>query len=232
MSNKTLGQEALAELNSASIGEIRALAKFYGVKSERTWKKTDYIDAIVAAQSGGRLSFNVIEKDEDDWKEDLPEVKDYSAPAVKSGVKSDQPAPGFARLLIHKDPTPGHANSPVPLGLNGRTFLVPRGVEVDLPHQYVGILKDAVQVVIRQKSEPTAANPAGEMVEEAMLTYPFQVIAITPGGKFNSAMDQRGQIAIRKQAFADALGKYPASVAELVEFEKEQRADARATKQR
>lgn len=230
MSNKTLGQDALSELNDATIGEIRALAKFFGVKSERTWKKSDYIKAIVAAQSGGQLSFNVPANDDDDWQEDLPEIKDYSVPEKGPGVKEDRPAPGFSRLLIHKDPTPGHANSPVPLGLNGRTFLVPRGKEVDLPTPYVGVLKDAKQTVIRQKSEPTPQNPAGEMVEEDILTYPFQVIMVTPGGKFTSAMDQRGQIAIRKQAFADALGKYPASTAELMEFEKEQRADARATK--
>ena len=232
MSNNTSGQDARAQLKQATIGELRALAKFHGVKSEKTWKAEDYIKSIAAVLSDGSLSFNVQANDEDDWQEELPEVADYSTAPKPIGAKDDKPAPGFARLVIHKDPTPGHVNSPVQVGLNGRMFHVPRGKEVDIPYPYIGVLKDAVNNIIRQKSEPTAQNPAGEMVEEAMLTYPFQVLAVTPGGKFNNAMDQRGQVAIRKQAFADANSKYPATTAELIAWETEERAYAREQKKR
>ena len=232
MSNNTSGQDARAQLKQATIGELRALAKFHGVKSEKTWKAEDYIKSIAAALSGGSLSFNAQANDEDDWEEDLPAIADYSLAPKAAGIKEDKPAPGFARIVIHKDPTPGHANTPVQVGLNGRMFHVPRGKEVDIPYPYVGVLKDAVNNIIRQKSEPTAASPAGEMVEEAMLTFPFQVVAVTPGGKFNNAMDQRGQVAIRKQAFADANQKYPASTAELIAWETEERLVAREAKKR
>ena len=232
MSNNTSGQDARAQLKQATIGELRALAKFHGVKSEKTWKAEDYIKSIAAVLSDGSLSFNVSANDEDDWVEDLPEIADYSLAPKPAGVKEDKPAPGFARIVIHKDPTPGHVNSPVQVGLNGRMFHVPRGKEVDIPYLYIGVLKDAVNTIIRQKSEPTAANPACEMVEEAMLTYPFQVVAVTPGGKFTNVMDQRGQVAVRKQAFADANQKYPASTAELIAWETEERAAARQAKQR
>lgn len=231
MSNNTSGQDARAALKQATIGELRALAKFHGVKSEKTWKAEDYIKNIAAVLSDGSLSFNASANEDDDWHEELPEIADYSTAPKPAGTKDDKPAPGFARIVIHKDPTPGHANSPVQVGLNGRIFHVPRGKEVDIPYPYIGVLKDAVNTIISQSKEPTSSNPAGEMKEEAMLTYPFQVVAVTPGGKFVNVMDQRGQIAVRKQAFADANQKYPATTAELIAWETEERAYQR-TKQR
>lgn len=205
------------------IGVIRARAKQLGVTAQRDWKRQDYVKAIRIAQGYA--------VDSDEYPEAEPEVDDtinlvadYSLPAslVKSMKDKAPLKPGYARIVIHKDPTPGHANSSVPLGLNGTFMLVPRGVEVDIPLEFIGVLQDAVQTLITQKTEPTPSNPSGEMVETDVLSYPFQVLAVRPGPKFKSAIDQRSIKAAKKEKFAQLYGKYPTE-GELFEWEKEQR---------
>lgn len=204
-----------------TIGELRALAKSYGIKAERTWKGEDFLKAIAEAQDAGEvpdLSTASAEQSEADKL-----IANYSIPTSRSesAAASGQPKPGYARIIVHKDPTPGHANSAVQVGLNGRFFNIPRGVAVDVPIPYLGVLRDAVHLVRRQIKEPDSNNPNGTFAEEEILSFPFQIISLTPGGKFANAIDQRSLSAQRRQRFADALGRWPTD-GELAEWEKTQ----------
>ncbi len=211
MSNEPIVQdERDKDLETLELADLKAVAKFFNIKAQRDWKAEDYIKAVVEARQQAREVLG---------EEHLPKVS--------GGIVDNAPKPGFARIIIHRDPTPGHANSPVQLGLNGRFFHVPRGVECDVPLPYIEVLKNAVQMVTRQKKEPTASNPTGEIVEEAIPSYPFQVISITPGGKFRSDIDQRSNVAMRKSAFVKAHGRWPTK-GELQEFEKMQLQQAMA----
>ena len=226
MSQNTSGQEAHnIDLDNPSlhIGVIRALAKSLGVTSQRDWKRKDFVKAIRIAQ-GQLVDDGSYEVEQEEVDDTVNLVADYSLPSsvIKNTTDKKPLKPGYARIVIHKDPTPGHANSAVPLGLNGTFLLVPRGVAVDVPLEFIGVLQDAVQTTITQKSEPTPSNPAGEIIEQDILSYPFQVLAVRPGPKFKSAIDQRSLKAIKKKEFASLYGKYPTD-GELFEWEKEKR---------
>lgn len=204
MSNKTVAQQEGRDndLTNIDLDELKNLAKFFNIETQRDWQNEDYIKAIIDARNSiGELA---------------------SAGPAGLSVNKDAPPPGFARIEIHRDPTPGHANSPVPLGVNGRFFNVPRGIPCDVPIPYVEVLRNAVHKVVRQKQEPTAAQPMGVVVEELVLSYPFQVISITPykpGQKFNSQLDQRSAKALRKEKFVEVHKRYPTD-GELIAFEK------------
>lgn len=206
-------------LDNASIGELRALAKSYGVKSERTWKGEDFIAAIKEKQEAG-VTPQLVEDNDDTQAEADRLIASYSAGGGQElAAAKGQPKPGYARILLHKDPTPGHSNGHVPVGLNGRTLLVPRGIAVDVPIPYLGVLRDAVQLTRREVKEPDRDNLQGVVVEEEILSYPFQIISLTPGGKFSNIHDQRSQSARRRKAFHSELGRWPTD-GELIEWEK------------
>lgn len=206
-------------LEDATIGELRALAKSYGIKAERTWKGPDFIAAIKERQEAGATP-RIVEEVEDDGEADrLLQMYSSSNTTSTASAAKGPPAPGYARILIHKDPTPGHANGHIPVGLNGRVFLVPRGIPSDIPIPYLGVLKDAMQLTRRQIKEPDSQNLSGVVTEEEIQSYPFQIISITPGGKFTNVHDQRSQSAIRRKAFHTALGRWPTD-GELAEWEK------------
>lgn len=226
MSQNITGQDARdIDLDDPTlhIGVIRATAKSLGIASQRDWKRTDFVKAIRIAQ-GKAVDSDDYPEQEEEFDDTVDLRADYSLPAsVVKSIGAQKPLkPGYARIVIHKDPTPGHANSAVPVGLNGDFRLVPRGVQVDVPLEFIGVLQDAVQTTIHQKSDPTPSNPAGEVIEQDILSYPFQVISVRPGKGFRSAIDQRSQKARRKQEFAEKWGKYPTD-GELFEWEKELR---------
>jgi len=198
-------------LEELDIAELRKYSKLLGVTAQRDWKKEDFVRAIQANQQAQAL------------------LKYANIGASSDGSPSSTLKPGFARILMHRDPIPDAANSPVPIGLNGRFFHIPRGIEVDIPLEYVNVLADAKVKVIRQKKEPSPSNPQGEVVEEDILSYPFQVIEIRPylpGQKFNSSLDQRAVVAGRKAAFHREYGKYP-TTGELLAWESQKKEDQR-----
>lgn len=197
-------QDEQNDLADLSIQELRKLAKFLEVPSQRDWTKEDFVAALQAQREASEDALAAFQP---------KSASNESMPSV--------PRPGYARILIFRDPTTGHANSPVPVGVNGRMFLMPRGMEIDVPIAHVQALNDAKQTVIRQTQEPDAVNPGGKVVEEVIQSYPFQVLQITPGGKFTSPEDQRGAMAQRKQKFVDIHKRWPTK-GELDEFEKEQ----------
>lgn len=198
--------------DSLDIAELRKYSKLFGIAAQRDWKKEDFVRAIKNKQQAAKLNDLA----------DNPSSTEGSPSA--SGLK-----PGEARILIHRDPTPGAANGPVQVGLNGRIFHFPRGIAVTVPLEYVGVLADAKETRIRQSESPSLQNPAGVVVEEEIQSYPFQVLEINPrrpGDKFYNNVDQRAAVAARKDAFRAVYNKWPTS-GELMEFERGVKEDAR-----
>ena len=205
MTDKNLTQvdeSADDTLRNLSIGDLRKYAKLMSITAQRDWTAEDYIRAIKAQQEAAKYT---------------------------SQLSSDSTlAPGYARVLIHKDPTPGHANSHVPLSLNGRTFLVPRGTPQTVPIEYVGVLADARSYITTQKKEPSREQTQGEVVEELIQSYPFQVLEMRPhtdGSAFVSRNDQRAARYAKRAAFRDIFAKWPTD-AELQKWESEKRITA------
>lgn len=187
----------LEAVNALDIGQLRKAAKLLGIDAKNTWTKEDFVSAIQSKQRENDL---------------LTTVFDTSV----------GPAPGFARVLIHRDPTPGHKNGPVHLSVNGRLIAVPRGGEFDIPIPYVEVLKNAVTTVTISSGEggKTAVEGNSLFREEPRTSYPFQVIAITPG-KFTNSMDGRATQYNKRKAFFDEFGSWPTS-GELKAWEQEE----------
>lgn|SRR5690606_30424907 len=218
------------DLKDIHIGKLKQLAKRYGVQARRDWDKDKYIAAIKEAQEAGvkpDLTTSATPMRDEEEAERL--IANYSLPVnqTTANAKSDKPKPGYARIIVHKDPTPGHANSPIQVGLNGKYINIPRGVAVDVEIPFLGVLRDAVQIITRQVQEPDRDNLSGKVVEEEVLSYPFQIVAITPGdGKFNNSFDQRSQSAMRRKAFHNEFKRWPTD-GELLEWEKQNAARGR-----
>lgn len=183
-------------MGKLDIAQLRALAKMFSIPSERNWTKEDYIRAIKRHADNSNMAQFVIDG-------------------------GQAPAPGYARVLLHRDPTPGHKNPPVHLTLNGHILQVPRGIEVDIPKDFVGVLNDAITVVTEQvSSDNETGGVTSKFVDEKRTSYPFQVIAITPG-TWKNYNDPRGPDAAARQACCDALGHWPTQ-GEFNEWSKQQ----------
>lgn len=180
-------------IDKLDMADLRKFTALSGIKAERTWEKKDYIAAL--------------KKHQDDEHKASLVINDANAPA-----------PGYARVLIHRDPTPNHKNKPIHVSVNGHLFGIPRGVAVDVPLPFVEALSNAKSNVMKQDAEPSRSNPGGVYTEEEQLSYPFQVMAITPGPYKNPHDSRAKSFAIRKQ-FHSENGVWP-TTGELSEYRK------------
>lgn len=172
-------------VENLEIGELRKAAKALNIQAERTWTKEDYIRAIQRQQADGNGVMNF-----------LPNGQ-------------QPPAPGYARVIVHRNPTPGHKNTPIHIGMNGTILQVPRGIEVDMPKEFISALKNAITKEMREVGD-------GKFEEVDQLSYPFQVIAITPGQWKNKNDNRAAAYRIRKEFF-NKHGVWP-TTGELREF--------------
>lgn len=185
MSDLNTAQEEQAQedaYDSLLIGDLRKFAKMLGITAQRDWAKEDFVQAIKDKQA--RSGFEI-------------------------ALDANAPKPGYSRLTIHRDPTPGHKNNPIHLGINGRIIAVPRGLEVDVETPYIEVLKNAITVKTEQTGDADAKNPAGSYTEVPGTSYPYSVTASTPGKAFNNPFDGRAAQAERKAAFHKAFGRWP-----------------------
>lgn len=194
MSETIQVQEGIGEiegLESLDMADLRRLAKILGITSQRDWKKEDYLAAI-------------------------NEKQHPKAAAV--GDPSKMPPPGYARVIVHRDPTPGHRNNAIHVGVNGHIFGVPRGVEVDLPIPFMEALANAITIEKQEREAPSINNPNGRYTDSPKLSYPFQVISVTPG-EYVNPHDSRARVAAIRKQFNDKHGKWPTH-GELSEYRK------------
>lgn len=116
-------------------------------------------------------------------------TKDDLISALEGKVKHEQialpavsnaPAPGRTRIKIFRDPSPGASNFPVYASVNGFRVNIPRGIEVDVPHKIVEVLNNATQLVLKENIQEPLNSPKRHTWEESQ-SYPFQILASTPG---------------------------------------------------
>lgn len=171
-------------LDNLDIAMLRKAAKVLNIQAQRDWDKGDFVAAIKAKQE-----------------------QKTAADVVFDNALG--PKPGHARIVLHRDPTPGHKNGPVQCGVNGRLLHIPRGVEVDIPIPHMRALESARATITRQQQGNSRDNPSGLYKDEELMSYPFQLVAITPGGTFSNPNDSRQVQARAAQAFADVFQRYP-----------------------
>ena len=129
--------------------------------------------------------------------------------AKLSEFVGDRPEPGWARIMIHRDPNPQASNRPVYVGANGYRITIPRGVEVDVPLKVVGVLNKAKQGALKENKSVARGDPNRYVWEESH-TYPFSIIDHVdgpdprPGNERNNTAKK-----IMKQKFLAKYGFYP-----------------------
>jgi len=111
------------------------------------------------------------------WDRDIP-VAEGSPEPVLAG---DQPSPvteqqleppaGKVRINIGIQEEAGGAD-PVPVGVNGRIMLIPRGKPVDVPECYVEALSHAVTFKYGTLPDGMGIDPVPRKVQ----LYPFQIL--------------------------------------------------------
>lgn len=183
MSDAQEERSQIETLESLDIASLRKYAKLMRIASQRDWQREDYVEAIKTKQAAQNVAV----------------VFD----------SSNAPAPGHARVLIHRDPSPGAKNSPIQLGVNGRIIHIPRGIEVDVPIPFIEVLKNSKGQRPVQDESPSSNAPTGTYKWEEVTSYPFQVTAITPGGQFTNPHDSRSANWERRKAFHKAFGRFP-----------------------
>lgn len=170
--------EQTEAINKLDIGALRTFAKAMGLNAGRDWSKEDFVRAIIAK---GEKS------------------------AVGIAVDGNAPRPGYSRIILHRDTSAGHKNSPVQVGHNGQLYSIPRGIPVEVPTYVVGVLDDAEGKVM---SEIEATNGPSTFVENSQKSYPYQVLATTPGNVKNT-VDPRAAEAALRATCKDTIGRWP-----------------------
>lgn len=178
-------ESQIATLEKLDIASLRKYAKLMNIQTARDWQRADFVEAIKTkqnAQKGMEVVFD----------------------------SAGGPKPGFARIIVNRDPTPGHANSPVQVSVNGDLKHIPRGIEIDIPIPYVEALRNAKTRTSQQTEGPSNRNPGGVFRDEDTVSYPFSVVAVNPGGpKWRSSLDSRSNNYAQREAFEKAFGRWP-----------------------
>lgn len=112
------------------------------------------------------------------WTHDEITVDD-SAPAKPMEGTAPHPATAaqagperkMVRVIIHKTDEPG-GDEPVPVGVNGRVMLVPRGKQVDIPEDYFHVLSNASRLHYDTDGNGSLIYPPREIHQ-----YPHQRVA-------------------------------------------------------
>jgi hypothetical protein len=188
------GKEQTDAVDSLDIAALRKFASIMKIRASRDWSKEDYVAAIKAKQNSSELTTYVFDP-------------------------TKAPAPGFTRIKIHRDPSPNHKNSSVHVGVNGYLVGVPRGIEVDIQTPMVEALANAVQIDVAMAQEANRENPGGVYKDELRMSYPFQILAYTPGGEFDNPNDSRAQHYKARLKFFKEFGAWPTE-GELKELKK------------
>jgi hypothetical protein len=138
------------------IRDLRKLATSYGIRAQRTWVREDFITAINNRRNSNESLVDVVYDD------------------------SRNPAPGHARITI-QSPEMG-STLPIPVAVNNYVCRIPRDVTVDIPIEVMEALNNS-KTPVRVKDPKGGVDQQGnpKLVWRDVLSYPFQVHAMTPG---------------------------------------------------
>ena len=109
-------------------------------------------------------------KDYINLAEEVAETPQKGRQPFPQTAEQEEPDRGMVKIKIAITEDAGGADA-VPVGVNGKIMLIPRGKEVEIPYAYFEVLEHA----IAHKYDPM---PDGGMnpVPREVPTYPFQVI--------------------------------------------------------
>lgn len=180
----------MSELNTPNfqemdIAKLREYSKHLRIAAVKTWSKEDYIKAIDSKLNGKHV----------------PELANSYTTVP----------PGYAKITILEDATPGSQNIPVYLNANGYVCTIPRGVPVIVPMRVVRTLNDAT--VNKRKQALVSDQHGREVFKETVVkapSYPFQTHEMTPGPEVLTAHEKGKvrQARLRKQ-YKALFMRYP-----------------------
>lgn len=101
-----------------------------------------------------------------------PEAAPAGTPPRPVTAAQQPPAKGKVKVHIPMTDRPG-GREPVPVSVNGRAMLIPRGEECEIPYAYYEVLKNAVELQYYEL-------PGGGLSEpQAVQAIPHSVIAMS-----------------------------------------------------
>lgn len=144
--------------------------------------------------------------------EDAPlfaEEDNAPKPAVASAPTPAQPLRPFAldvtsrgdpkvRLIVQEQAGPG-GKRPVFVGVNGVSFTIPRGKEVEIPYRYYAALNDAIEDRHEQDEQ------TGEINTSRVPSYPFQIVMLPPQAEVDAWNEAKA--AAQRREVAERLGR-------------------------
>lgn len=120
--------------------------------------------------------------------------------------------PGYAKIRLLEDSTPGAENYPVYLNCNGYECTIPRGRDVIVPMRVVRTLNDA-QVKRRKQVWVTDPTTGRDTMRETVVTvpsYPFQVLDVRHGPEPLTPLEAaRAKVMAPRKRYRDMFGHYP-----------------------
>lgn len=173
------------DLKELTIAQLREYAKHLRVPLERTATKEEILK-IIEAKINGR-----------------------SVPMLAS--QNNVVPPGYAKIRVLEDPTPGAANIPVYVNFNGYEATLPRGVDIIVPMRVVRGLNDAV---VNKKKQVIAPDANGrEAFRETVVrtpSYPFQILEVNPGPEVLTPHEQNKLKMQRpREKYRQMFGRWP-----------------------
>ena len=174
--------------NEMQIGKLREYASHLKLPLAKTATKPEIIKAITDKLAGRA--------------------------AVHMGAGQDDSGklkPGYSRIKVLEDPTPGASNAPVYVNDNGYDVSIPRGVVVTVPNRIVANLNNAV---VKRRRQTLVSDAHGrEVFRETVVelpSYPFQVIESIPGPKVYSAHElQKMRANGPRRRYKALFGRWP-----------------------
>ena len=138
-------------------------------------------------------------------------IKDRSVPELAQ--EGSVLKPGYARIKILEDSTPGAENYPVYLQCNGYQCTIPRGREVIVPMRVLRTLQDAK---VKRRKQIWMADPSlsgREVMRETVVeapSYPYQVLDINHGPEPLTATEAaKVRVMAPRKRYRDMFGHYP-----------------------
>lgn len=176
-------------LESLTIAQLRKFANHAGIPFARDTTKDELIAKIKDAQNRRNL-----------------------AAPVNENVG---PKPGYTRILIHKDPSTGvkAGSRPVTVRVNGYVVTIPRGIPQDVPHKVVEVLQHSTKPQVVEDPSLPASDPQ-KFRMESVHSYPFQILASTPGPDPVSSWDKMREATYRpRERYRELFGRWPTRAA-------------------
>lgn len=168
-----------------SIQQLRAYASHMNIAVPKTSSKEDIVK-LINSQQGNKA---------------IPELV----------MEGSYVRPGYARIRLQEDPTPGAENFPVYLNCNGYQCTIPRGRDVIVPMRVVRTLNDAQ---VKRRKQIRQAGPDGrETLRETVVTvpsYPFQTLEVNPGPEPLTPLEAaRAKVMAPRKRYKEFFGHYP-----------------------